>query len=44
MRLQDSIRRILAINMMRLKEERIQNAKIGNIFYDIPDVEHIIAT
>ena len=38
-----SIRRILAINMTRVKEERIRNTKIRNIFYGIPDVEHMIA-
>ena len=38
-----SIRRILAINMTRVKEERIRNTKIRNIFYDIPDIEHMIA-
>ncbi len=41
--LHQSIRRILAINMTRVKEEQIQNTKIRNIFYDIPDVEHMIA-
>ncbi len=38
-----SIQRILAINMTRVKEEQIRNTKIRNIFYDIPDVEHMIA-
>jgi hypothetical protein len=30
--------------MMCVKEERIWIAKIRDIFYDIPDVEHMIAT
>jgi hypothetical protein len=29
--------------MTRVKEESIQNAKIRSIFYDIPDVKHMIA-
>ena len=37
-----SIRRILDINMTRVKDEQIQNTKIRNIFYDIPDIEHMI--
>ena len=41
--LHQSIQRILAINMTCVKDKRIQNAKIRNIFYDIPDVEHMIA-
>ncbi len=41
--LHQEIWRILTINMMRVKKERIWNTKIGDIFYDIPDVEHIIA-
>ncbi len=41
--LHQSIRCILAINMTRVKEERIQNTKIRSIFYHIPDVKHMIA-
>jgi hypothetical protein len=41
--LHQSIRRILAINMTCVKEEQIRNTKIRNIFYVIPDVEHMIA-
>ena len=37
------IRPILAINMMRIKEGRIQNTKIRDKFYNIPDVKHMIA-
>jgi hypothetical protein len=40
---QSIIQRILAINMTHVKEERIQNTKIRSIFYDIPDVQHMIA-
>jgi hypothetical protein len=40
--LHQSIQRILDINMTRVKEERIRNTKIRNIFYDIPDAEHMI--
>ena len=29
--------------MTCVKEERIRNAKIRSIFYDIPDIEHMIA-
>ncbi len=38
-----SIQCILAINITRVKEEKIQNTTIQNIFYNIPDVEHMIA-
>jgi hypothetical protein len=38
-----SIQRILAINITHVKEEKIQNTTIQNIFYNIPDVEHMIA-
>jgi hypothetical protein len=38
-----SIRNILAINITCVKEERIQNTKIRDIFYNIPDVKHMIA-
>ena len=40
--LHQSIRHILAINITGVKEERILNAKIRSIFYDIPDLEHMI--
>ncbi len=38
-----SIQRILAINITHVKEERIWNTTNWNIFYDIPDVEYMIA-
>ncbi len=41
--LHQGIRRILAINLRRIKEERIRNTKIKDIFYDIPDIKHMIA-
>ena len=37
-----SIRCILDINMTRVKDKQIRNTKIRNIFYDIPDIEHMI--
>ena len=41
--LHQSIQHILAINITCVKEEKIQNTTIRNIFYNIPDVEHMIA-
>jgi hypothetical protein len=40
--LHQSIRYILAINITHVKEEKIRNTTIRNIFYNIPDVEHMI--
>jgi hypothetical protein len=38
-----SIRRILDISMSQVRDEKIRNDKICNIFYDIPTVENLIA-